>query len=59
MKGSLVRQLSHDYHSPTDVLLGVIIKSHGPLLSLEILLRSLVGGNLRVWDSVLSTAEFA
>lgn len=51
MKGGLGRHLSHDYHPPTDGFLEMVIKSHGPLLSLTTLLRCL--------DSVLTTTEFA
>lgn len=59
MKVALVKHLSHDYHPLIDGLLEMVIKSHGPLLSLKILLRCLVSENLKAWDSVLSTAEFA
>lgn len=59
MNGALVRHLSHDYHPPTKGFLEMVIKSRGHLLSLEILLSCLVSENLRAWNSVLSTAEFA
>lgn len=56
----LVKHLLHDYHPPTDGLLEVVIKSHGPLLNRHVsLLRCVVSENLRSWDSVLSTTEFA
>lgn len=55
---SLGKHLSHDYHSLIDGLLEVLIKSHGPLLSLKTLLRCLVGENLRAWDIVFSTTKF-
>lgn len=58
MNGVLRRHLSHDYHPPTDRLLGVVIKSHGHSLSLENLPRCLVGESLRTWDSVPSTTKF-
>jgi hypothetical protein len=59
MKDVLGGQLSHDYHAPTDGCLEMVIKSYGPLLSLETLLRFLVGENLRTWGNVLFTKEFA
>lgn len=59
MKDVLGGQLSHDYYPPTDGCFEMVIKSHGPSLSLKILLRCLVNENLWTWGSVPSTIVFA
>lgn len=60
MNDVLSGQLSHDYHPPTDGYLEMVVKGHGPLLSLETLLRCLFDENLRTWGSVLLfTSGFA